>query len=719
MRSILGSLLLQFSLLIVLLNSASAIRFRNFKVLSDSADPEEFKTFFFNQTLDHFNYKPESYGTFQQRYYINSKYWGGGEASAPIFVFLGAEAPMNDADVTNGLLNENAARFHSLLLYIEHRYYGKSIPFGSREEAFKNASTLGYFNSAQALSDYAAIINHVKKENHAEMSPVIVAGGSYGGMLASWFRLKYPHIALGALASSAPLLYFDDITPEDGYHSIVTKSFREASETCYQTILKSWGEIDKVASQPGGLSNLSETFITCNPLNNTTELKYYLEKALTYTAQYNSPPNYLVNMVCNAVDHADAYGLGNDTLSKIAAGVVVYANAVTRGGNQTCFVNPSTYESESINPPTYESESKIGWGWQRCSEMVMPIAPSNNTMFQAHPFNFNAFTKNCIEEYGVPPRPHWVTTYYGGHNIKLILERFGSNIIFSNGLKDPYSSGGVLQNISDTVVAVTTVNGSHCLDLDGTRKTDPDWLTAQRNSELTIIEGWISNPLKNTAELKNYLEWALTSTAQYNSPPNYLVNSVCNAVDHADAHGFGNDTLSKIAAGVVVYANATRGGNQTCFVNPPTYESETDIGWSWQTCSEMVMPIAPSNNTMFEPHPFDFNAFTIGCIENYGVPPRPHWVTTYYGGHNIKLILERFSSNIIFSNGLKDPYSSGGVLQNISDTVVAVTTGNGSHCLDLDGTRKTDPDWLTAQRNSELTIIEGWISKYYDDLRRQ
>ncbi|KAJ4841789.1 hypothetical protein Tsubulata_010537, partial [Turnera subulata] len=59
------------------------------------------------------------------------------------------------------------------------------------------------------------------------------------------------------------------------------------------------------------------------------------------------------------------------------------------------------------------------------------------------------------------------------------------------------------------------------------------------------------------------------------------------------------------------------------------------------------------------------------------------------------------------------------VLQNISDTVVAVTTLNGSHCLDLNGARETDPDWLTAQRNSELTIIEGWISKYYDDLRKQ
>lgn len=46
-------------------------------------------------------------------------------------------------------------------------------------------------------------------------------------VLASWFRLKYPHVALGALASSAPILYFDDIVPpEKGYYSIVTQDFR-------------------------------------------------------------------------------------------------------------------------------------------------------------------------------------------------------------------------------------------------------------------------------------------------------------------------------------------------------------------------------------------------------------------------------------------------------------------------------------------------------------
>ncbi len=47
--------------------------------------------------------------------------------------------------------------------------------------AFKNASTRGYFNSAQALADYAEILIHVKKQLQAEHSPVIVIGGSYGG----------------------------------------------------------------------------------------------------------------------------------------------------------------------------------------------------------------------------------------------------------------------------------------------------------------------------------------------------------------------------------------------------------------------------------------------------------------------------------------------------------------------------------------------------------
>ena len=55
------------------------------------------------------------------------------------------------------------------------------MPFGSKDEAYKNANTLGYFTSEQALADYAQIITDVKKNMSAEDSPVIVVGGSYAG----------------------------------------------------------------------------------------------------------------------------------------------------------------------------------------------------------------------------------------------------------------------------------------------------------------------------------------------------------------------------------------------------------------------------------------------------------------------------------------------------------------------------------------------------------
>ncbi|KAL3828521.1 hypothetical protein ACJIZ3_017323 [Penstemon smallii] len=449
------------------------------KVFSASASAavsaKHLKTYFYEQTLDHFNYGPQSYATFKQRYVVNSQHWGGSNSNSPIFAFFGAEEPLDDDFDFIGFLSDNAPSFKALQVYIEHRYYGESIPYGSIDEAMKNETIRGHFNSAQAMADYAKVLLHVKEKFSAHNSPIIVIGGSYGGMLASWFRLKYPHIALGALASSAPILYFDNITtPHNGYYSIVSKVFKGTSENCYKTIQKSWSEIDKVASKTNGLAFLSRKFKTCSHLNNSFELQDYLDSIYTEAAQYNLQPNDSVKMVCDGIDGTK----GNDVLGRIFRGVISYK------GKYDC------YDTNEYN---YPSQTTVGWHWQTCSEMVMPIGvEKNGTMFPTSPFNLHHFTNQCMGLYGVPPRPHWITTYYGGHDIKLVLRRFGSNIIFSNGLKDPYSGGGVLKDISGSVLAVTTVNGSHCMDILYATKTDPEWLVMQRKEEIRIIKGWIT-----------------------------------------------------------------------------------------------------------------------------------------------------------------------------------------------------------------------------------
>ncbi|KAL5800390.1 hypothetical protein ACOSQ4_033274 [Xanthoceras sorbifolium] len=439
----------------------------------NSYNAADYRTYYYDQTLDHFNYQPESYTTFRQRYVVNDKNWGGSHVAAPIFAYLGEESDLDGDIISVGFLRDNAARFSALQVYIEHRFYGKSIPLGSRENALKNATLRGYFNSAQALADYAEVLLHLKKHLSAEKSPIIVMGGSYGGMLATWFRLKYPHIALGAFASSAPVLYFDHITPSNAYYSVVTKDFLEASRSCYDTIKRSWAEIDRVAGTSNGLSWLSKKFKTCKPLKDGSELKDYLDTLYCTAAQYDRPPRYPVTVVCNGIDGAPQNG---DTLDRIFSGIVAFI------GSKPCYNFSEFFSSETLQ----------GWQWQTCSELVIPVGRGDHdTMFQADPFDMKTFSDSCKKDFGVIPRPNWITTYYGGLNIREVLKRFGSNIIFSNGLHDPYSSGGVLENISNSIVALVTRQGSHCLDLMPASKDDPVWLVRQRNEEVEIISNWI------------------------------------------------------------------------------------------------------------------------------------------------------------------------------------------------------------------------------------
>ena len=51
-----------------------------------------------------------------------------------------------------------------------------------------------------------------------------------------------------------------------------------------------------------------------------------------------------------------------------------------------------------------------------------------------------------------------------------------------------------------------------------------------------------------------------------------------------------------------------------------------------QTCTEMVIPMTCSKESMFPPSVFDYKEFAEQCQMKHGVLPRPNWITTEFGG---------------------------------------------------------------------------------------
>lgn len=87
----------------------------------------------------------------------------------------------------------------------------------------------------------------------------------------------------------------------------------------------------------------------------------------------------------------------------------------------------------------------------------------------------------------------------------------------------------------------------------------------------------------------------------------------------------------------------------------------------------LVVSFTRANSCMHVPQ-----GLSLGCQSDWGVTPRPEWARVMLGGKSINN-----ASNILFSNGLLDPWHGGGVLTDVSETVVALVIPNGGHHVDL------------------------------------
>lgn len=113
-----------------------------------------------------------------------------------------------------------AQHFGALVIFAEHRYFGESMPYGT--ESLTNKAYYNQLTAEQAMLDYVELIKFVKQQYNLYDRAVIACGGSYGGMLASWMRMKYPNWIQGAYAASAPILSFDGYVDPYAWNDIAT-----------------------------------------------------------------------------------------------------------------------------------------------------------------------------------------------------------------------------------------------------------------------------------------------------------------------------------------------------------------------------------------------------------------------------------------------------------------------------------------------------------------
>jgi lysosomal Pro-X carboxypeptidase len=121
---------------------------------------------------------------------------------------------------------------------------------------------------------------------------------------------------------------------------------------------------------------------------------------------------------------------------------------------------------------------------------------------------------------------------------------------------------------------------------------------------------------------------------------------------------------------------------------------------------------------MFWPKPYNATFINERCRRKYGVQPRYDWISIQYGG----LRGVAASSNVVFSNGLLDPWSAGGVTHTPAAAqeegrtsalppVEAVLIAEGAHHLDLMFSNQMDPPSVKTARKTELAHIRAWVDQ--------
>ncbi|KLO17492.1 peptidase S28 [Schizopora paradoxa] len=455
-------------------------------VFSQSAPSCSPPSQFFPQKIDHS--AASNNQTFQQQYQVNTKFFTPG---GPIFFAQGAET------ATMGCTEQYsiaawAEESNGMMLTLEHRYFGLSLPFGN--DSFTNEN-IGFLTLDNVLLDAVNFVEWIRSTvPGANDSKVIVMGGSYGGFLSSTLRINYPDTFFGSISSAGPVVSFGP--PQT---NPTRENFFDITSTIFTT--ETWEGATKIKEgfqelagffDSGNFSAINDSLSLCFPPNQTADHDTFFiwaASAFGLATQFSFPFNtgQFLGVETNSLFASVNMTLAAPTpLAAINATLwMAYGVAAASEG---CLDWSSSANSVGLET--------IPFAYIQCAYFnTEQMDISNRTIFEPTRTLFDR-TQACQQQFNVtPPDSDTLMKQFKFTHDDIVNS---TRIVFSSGTYDPTT--GVCAQPSWFPFPVTDLNRSfaqitsglpHTLETVAESPNDPPQAIDARRIQLNTIKAWL------------------------------------------------------------------------------------------------------------------------------------------------------------------------------------------------------------------------------------
>lgn len=368
------------------------------------------------------------------------------EEGGPIFVYVGGDYEIGTFWLEHGMMHDIAVDLNAYIFGTEMRFFGQNRPTNN-----VSTDSLRFLTTEQVLADMAQLIDHIKRQDtRLRNARVILVGTAFGGNLATWFRVKYPHHVDGVWSSSS---YVEARMDFHEYYEAIGDDLRSfGSEACYRRTWRAFRTMENLID--GGRSEvLDEMFHLCHPLNisNSLEVERFFE-ALAEAVTIG-----ILNGGYNFV-HDMCISVTNDEFTNDLEAFAEWFNIEHRSPG--CFGLSFQENVEFLAETDWDAYGVISgrrqYHYLTCTEYGwFTVAESDNQPFGTR-ITSNYFSESCRQVFG-----DWLSLERIRENTERFNVVFGgsqpviTNVFFTNGGLDPHRTINVQNDIGTSVEART------------------------------------------------------------------------------------------------------------------------------------------------------------------------------------------------------------------------------------------------------------------------